>query len=53
MEETLIFLVYFSTVLNICVFNFSLSFFGEPELLEDTGKRTEKKDRSRKKKKEM
>lgn len=49
-EEKLIFLVYFFTVLNICVFNFSLSFFGEPELLEDTGKRTEKKDRSRKKK---
>lgn len=53
MEEKLIFLVYFFTVHNICVFNFSLSFFGEPELLEDTGKRAEKKDRSRKKKKEM
>lgn len=51
MEEKLIFLVYFFTVLNICVFNFSLSFFGEPELLEDLGKRAEKKDRSRKKRK--
>lgn len=50
MEEKLIFLVYFFTVLNICVFNF-FSFFGEPELLEDTGKRAEKKDRSRKKRK--
>lgn len=53
MEEKLIFLVYFFTVLNICVFNFSLSFFGEPELLEDTGKRTEKRTEAEKKKKEM
>jgi len=37
-------------VLNICVFNFSLSFFGEPELLEDLGKRTEKRTEAEKKK---
>lgn len=51
MEEKLIFLVYFFTVLNICVFNFSFSFFGEPELLEDTGKRTEKRTEAEKKRK--
>lgn len=48
-EEKLIFSVYFFTVLNICVINFSLSFFGEPELLEDTGKRTEKRTEAEKK----
>lgn len=37
-------------VLNICVFNFSLSFFGEPELLKDTGKQTEKRTEAEKKK---
>lgn len=37
------FSVYLFAVLKICVLNFCYSFFGEPELLEDTGKRTEKR----------
>lgn len=44
------FSVYLFAVLNICVFNFSFSFFGEPELLEDAGKRTEKRTEAGKKK---
>lgn len=43
------FSVYLFAVLNICVFNFSLSFFGVSELLEDTGKRTEKRTEAEKK----
>lgn len=45
------FSVYLFAVLNICVFNFSFSFFGEPELLEDSGKRTEKRTEAEKKRK--